>query len=253
MCESDAPLPEPNKGNASRLWDDYTPSKFSIDYIGAGTIMASHHGYLSGELPTSFKGDSYLRSIRNYMGRAMHADIRVWCIDIPPDMEVDIWDPTAGMSLFQAASGRHVFSWEPDFDFYGSNGVSSDDDPYLRLRCANCGEESADDESKSNVVKDEEPETRYLYLYWMKSYENDMKEYWIAAQNAKIAVNERLLREIRSNWLRWFDRVDRGHPIFEVETDDLNRQCERAEVLIAELDALEAPGYREWFDVCDEN
>ena len=80
-----------------------------------------------------------------------------------------------------------------------------------------------------------------------------MKEYWIVAQEAKISENERLLREIWVNWLDWMDRVDRGHPVYEIETDDLSRQCERAEILTAELDALEATDYREWFDVCAEN
>lgn len=40
------------------------------------------------------------------------------------------------------------------------------------------------------------------------------------------------------NWLDWQDRVDRGHPVFEIEVDDQNRQCERAKIITDELDIL---------------
>lgn len=116
----------------------------------------------------------------------------------------------------------------------------------------------AQDQTGSKVVKsdDEEPEKQHVHVYYLSNYsteESDMSRYWIAAQDAQIAENERLLREIRVNWLDWMDRVDRGHPVFEIETDDLSRQCERAEILTAELDDLEATDYREWFDVCNDS
>ena len=172
-------------------------------------------------------------------------DIQALCIVVPPDIEVIIWDATAQQRIFPVSSGRNVFSWNEGFSF---------DEKYLNVRCPNCKEEG---ESQSNVVTldGDDSEAQYVALYWLDSgstTERDMKEYWVAAQDAKIAENERLLREIRVNWLDWLDRVDRGHPVFEVETDDLGRQCQRAEMLTAELDALEATDYRNWFDVCQE-
>ena len=186
--------------------------------------------------------DTSVRGITYYL---MGTDIQALCVAVPPNFEVLIWDATAEQRLFTASPGRNVFSWKDGFSFYGK---------YLNARCLNCEEEG---ETQSNVVTldEDDTEAQYVAVYWLDSgstTERDMKEYWVAAQDAKIAENERLLSEIRVNWLNWLDRVDRGHPVFEVETDDLQRQCERAEILTTELDALEAIDYREWFDVCQE-
>ena len=82
--------------------------------------------------------------------------------------------------------------------------------------------------------------------------EDRITEYWSTIEGLRIDELEMVLKQIRVNWLDWYDRIDRGHPVFEVETDDLRKQCERAAILTAELDALGATEYREWFDVCDE-
>ena len=179
------------------------------------------------------------------LSRFRHTHIQALCVVVPPNIEATLWDATAQQRIFEAASGRNVFSWREGFSFY---------DKYLNVRCLNCEEEG---ESQSNVVTldGDDKNAQYIAVYWLhpdSTTERDMKEYWVAAQDAKIAENERLLREIRVNWLNWLDRVDRGHPVYEVETDDLSRQCERAETLTAELDALEATDYRNWFDVCQE-
>ena len=170
---------------------------------------------------------------------ASNSDVPVLCIVVPPNIEADIWDARAARSIFTASPGRNVFTWNAEFGFR---------DKYLRVRCLNCREEN------SNVVRSSGDDTE-LYIYWLDFRSTDdssMRNYWIAAENAKVTENERLLREISVNWLNWLDRVDRGHPVFEVETDDLQSQCERATILTAELDALEATEYREWFDVCQE-
>ena len=46
--------------------------------------------------------------------------------------------------------------------------------------------------------------------------------------------------------------VSRGNPVFEIEVDDQNRQCERAKTITDELDTLGKTEYREWFDVCND-
>ena len=77
-----------------------------------------------------------------------------------------------------------------------------------------------------------------------------IEHYWDIAREVKINRNEALLRQIRANWLNWYDRMDKGHPIYDVETDDLSRQCERANTISTELEELGAADYRDWFDVC---
>ena len=80
----------------------------------------------------------------------------------------------------------------------------------------------------------------------------DIATYWAEQKSLKISELGSVLQQIKINWIEWYDRVDRGHPIYGVETNDLARQCERAELVTAELDALGAIEYREWFDVCQE-
>ncbi|MXZ02242.1 MAG: serine protease [Chloroflexi bacterium] len=185
--------------------------------------------------------------------RAAYTHIRAWCIVVPPDIEVGFGGKRAAeRPFFTASSGRTLFSWEEgDVDGFLYT--------YIRARRveSNAVEEETSSETASKVVRreDEAPETERVYIYYLDNLsttEDVMIDYWIAGQEAKIAENERLLREIQINWLDWMDRVDRGHPVYEVETDDLSRQCERAAILTAELDALEAVEYRQWFDVCEE-
>ena len=216
---------------------------------GVGTISGA-----SLTLPEGMGGDFFtdlgrLNFESRYGGSPSATLIQAWCIVAPPNIEISIWDSVAKRSLFTVSSAINVFSWRTGFKF-GDNR--------FRVRCveANCGREEASDQTASKVVKsdDEKPEKQYLYIYYLSAnstQESDMKEYWIAGQEAKITKNEKALRKIRVNWLDWMDRVDLGHPVFQIETDDLSRQCERAEILTAELDALEAVEYREWFDVCE--
>ena len=237
----------------TELCDSDAPLEHKMHVEGVGTIVRLRRN-LPDDLTTEFatlNADLPVVSMRilgdYYESRPANTDTRIWCIVVPPDIEVSLWDSTAKRSSFTASSGRNLFSWEAGFDFFNK---------YLQARCAesHCGEE----ETPSNVVrpKDEESEKRYFDIYYLarqSTREHDMNEYWIVAQEAKISENEMLLSDIRVNWLDWMDRVDRGHPVYEIETDDLSRQCERAEILTAELDALEANEYREWFDVCDGN
>ena len=78
----------------------------------------------------------------------------------------------------------------------------------------------------------------------------DIATYWAQQKALKISELETALHQIRINWIEWYDRVDRGHPVYDVETDDLQRQCERADIVKGELDELDATDYRNWFDVC---
>ena len=217
--------------------------------LGVGNIARNVRNAQPAEIATDFVTlrDSWYGSL---LIPSDSTHIQAVCIVVPPHVEARLWDSTAKRSLFTAPSGRNVFSWRTDFQRSGK---------YIQARCIepNCGKEETTSESTTRVVRptDDEPVRLYANIYYLdkqSTTEQDMNEYWIAAQDAKIAENERLLREIRVNWLDWQDRVDRGHPVYEIETDDLSRQCERAETLTAELDALEATDYREWFDVCQE-
>lgn len=82
--------------------------------------------------------------------------------------------------------------------------------------------------------------------------EDSMTRYWTNLEATRVEELESILRQILANWLEWLDRVERDHPVFESETVDLQRQCERAEMITAELDSIGATDYPEWFDVCDE-
>ena len=231
ICDSDAPLED------------------GMYVLGVGNITLT-----SGSAPPADMSTDFV-TLRNYFRDPLRipsdsTHIQAVCIVLPPHVEARLWDSTAKRSLFTASSRRNVFSWRTDFKY---------SDKYIQARCIepNCGQEESTSESTTRVVRPTDDESVRLsayivYLHRWSTTQSLMNEYWIAAQEAKTAENERLLREIRVNWLDWMDRVDRGHPVYEVETDDLSRQCERAETLAAELDALEATGYREWFDVCQE-
>ena len=82
--------------------------------------------------------------------------------------------------------------------------------------------------------------------------ESAMTKYWQTKDAIVLAQLESILKGIQLNWLDWYDRVDQGHPIFDIETEDLKHQCDRADTVTAELDSIGATDYREWFDVCDE-
>ena len=82
--------------------------------------------------------------------------------------------------------------------------------------------------------------------------ERAMTEYWRTKETIVLSQLESILKAIQLNWLDWYDRVDQGHPVFDIETVDLKRQCDRADAITAELDSIGATEYREWFDVCDK-
>ena len=82
--------------------------------------------------------------------------------------------------------------------------------------------------------------------------QESVAHYRTTLEAAKVYEFESILWQILTNWRDWRDRVERGHPVFEIETEDLQRQCDRAREVTSQLDEIGATDYREWFDVCVE-
>ena len=157
------------------------------------------------------------------------------CVIVPPNVQVKI-QATGTEPLFTFSSGHTAFSW------LRSHGNLSSPTLYARCSDSHCSED---------VVNITDVAIRFSYLHDFSLEDNDTERFWKVTREVKIDGNEEILRQIRVNWLDWHDRVDRGHPVYDVETDDLARQCERAANVKAELDELGATDYRSWFDVCE--
>ena len=172
-------------------------------------------------------------------GTSERYDALVNCVIVPPNVQVKIQHGNirGTETLFTFSSGHTAFSW------LRSHGNLSR--PALHARCS----ESHCNEDVASIT---DVEIRFLYLHRLSLTDADIENFWRATREAKINENGEILHRIRIDWLDWLDRVDRGHPVYDIETDDLSRQCERAAIIKAELDELEATDYRSWFDVCEQ-
>ena len=213
ICESQVPL----KDGDLRL-------------TGVGTFK----DLSSGNYPTRYRVPSPLTSEYQRVGSVSSEIVSapVNCVIVPLNVQVMIQDIGTG-PLFTASSGQAAFSWP----------ISGWNRPILYARCtdSNCSE---------GLVSTTDAEIRFFYLDYFSLADSYIEHYWDVAREVKINRNEALLRQIRANWLNWYDRMDKGHPIYDVETDDLSRQCERANTISTELEELGAADYRDWFDVC---
>ena len=69
---------------------------------------------------------------------------------------------------------------------------------------------------------------------------------------ARVAELSQVLDVIAYNINWWWERTDQGHPEYQSEIDDLDRQCDRAIEVVAELDGLGVIADPVWFEVCGE-
>ena len=201
-----------------------------VHLTGVGTIK----DLSSGNYPTRYRLPSPLTSDYQRVG-SVSSDVvsaPVNCVIAPLNVQVMIQDIGTG-PLFTASSGQTTFSWP-------KSGWNS---PILYARCA-------DPNCRENLVSTTDAEIRFFYLDGYSLAETYITSYWDVTKSVKINANEEILRQIRNNWLDWYDRVDRGHPVYDIETDDLSSQCERANTISTELEELGATDYRDWFDVC---
>ena len=159
----------------------------------------------------------------------------VACVIVPPNVQVMI-QSREGSTIVTASPGRTAFS------------LSSYRSPYHPSLYARC----VDSNCSEDIDNTTDTEIRFYYLHPLSLGDAYIHNFWKATREVKVDRNVEILRRIRVNWLDWYDRVDKGHPVYAIETEDLTRQCERAATIKSELDELGATGYREWFDVCQE-
>lgn len=151
------------------------------------------------------------------------------CVILSSDVEAKLVDPNTNITI-QLSPGRNVVKVRPEEPY----------ELYIRCNEAKCDENIRNQTVIWDIA---------LRPVGTRSY---MEDRWILQEETRIAQMEQVLHEIRINWLDWQDRVDWGHPVFDIEVDDLNRQCERAKTITDELDTLGQTEYREWFDVCND-
>ena len=77
-------------------------------------------------------------------------------------------------------------------------------------------------------------------------------DYWYALEETRIKELSEVLRVIAHNINSWWDRLDQGHTEYQSEIDDLDRQCNRALEVVAELDELGVESDPVWYEVCGE-
>ena len=75
--------------------------------------------------------------------------------------------------------------------------------------------------------------------------------YWYMQEETRIKELQKVLAEIAENINWWYDRTAQGHPEYQSEIEDLNRQCERALNTIAELSELGVESPSAWYEVCE--
>ncbi len=107
------------------------------------------------------------------------------------------------------------------------------------FRCAN-----------QTCPKSLEARTRFsVTFYWLLS--EPTMQHWIAQEKARIAELSEVLRVIAENIDWWYERTAQGHPEYQSEIEDLNRQCERALDSIAELAELGVESPYAWYEECE--
>ena len=77
-------------------------------------------------------------------------------------------------------------------------------------------------------------------------------DYWYELEETRIKELRWYLGEIGTNINSWWERLDQGHPEYQSEIDDLDRQCDRALEIVAELDELGEAADPVWYEVCGE-
>ena len=160
---------------------------------------------------------------------------RVYCVEVGSGIDARFSDADSGWEIV-VSPGSNVVNIPKTIGRIR---------PKLQVRCA-------DRECPAGLAGRTNFEITGFRLDPVSLLDDFIIRFWSQREGVRIAQLESILRQIQLNWLDWYDRVDQGHPVFEIETEDLKRQCERAATITAELYSIGATDYREWFDVCDE-
>ena len=225
-CESNQSMSEGDSYRGIgqvRLDFDDSVSLHNTVIDGEYVIIGSEFGF----------GDRRLGLDSQWSFRGAPDDPKVYCIEVGENIDAMYRrDYDHDDSVLILSSGRH-FVRANSSGMYGTGWLNV----WVRCKNGQCSDRNVDSRMQ----------------YSIKGYRlvaPPTPDYWIKLTERKVRSLETVLRQIQINWVEWYDRVDRGHPVYAIESDDLARQCQRSKTITAELDELGATDYRQWFDLC---